>query len=112
VTEQLPQKEKKAEDRKYGECNHHTCPYCLPVGAIRIIYFGNEGEMSKALLLEASRDCSARGFNTEFQFAEGPAKTQLFEHAKEWDADLILLGNSSQGFLARKVFGDVMMSAI
>jgi nucleotide-binding universal stress UspA family protein len=83
-----------------------------PDVSIRIVCFGGEDEKSRTLLLDATTDCSVQGFDAEIQFVEGPAKTQLFKHAKEWKTDLIVLGNSSRSFLARQVFGDAMVSAI
>jgi nucleotide-binding universal stress UspA family protein len=57
-------------------------------------------------------NCIVNGFQTEVESIEGPAKTQLLKHASEWKTDLIVMGNSSRGLLARRVFGDLTMHAI
>jgi nucleotide-binding universal stress UspA family protein len=83
-----------------------------PDMSMRVVYFDGEDEKSRMLLLDAARDCSAQGFNAECQSMEGPTKTQLFKHAAEWGADLIVLGKSSRSFPTTRVFGDIMMWAI
>ena len=83
-----------------------------PDVSIRIIHFGGEDEKSKKLLLDATQECSAQGFNAESLSLEGPAKTQLLKHAEEWRADLIVIGNRPRSLLSRQVFGDATKYAI
>ena len=56
--------------------------------------------------------CRAHGVNVEEDFVEGPAKAEILSYAVEWNADLIVIGNSARSVLLKKVFGDTAKNAI
>jgi nucleotide-binding universal stress UspA family protein len=63
-----------------------------------------EGEPDD-LLRAASQFCRAHGYEAETEHLSGPAGPSLLSHAEQWDADLIVMGNSARNVLLKKVFG-------
>jgi len=78
---------------------------------VRFVTFG-EPERSQRLLSQASAYCAAHGFTVETHNAEGSPHNSLLEEAVSWQADMIVMGNSSKSLLLRRVMGETALHAI
>ncbi len=83
-----------------------------PDAKLRIVAFGNDHERRQRHLLHAANYCEAHGIEAERDYRPGNAKTGVLDVAHEWDADLIVMGNSHRTLLSRKVLGDTMLETI
>jgi len=84
-----------------------------PDAQCRVVTF-QQGATSEGAKLpqDAAAYCRAHGFNVEEDFVEGSAKAGILPYAVEWNADLIVIGNSARSVLLKKVFGDTAKNAI
>ena len=80
-----------------------------PEMTMRIVTFGDVDEDPEELLTSAADYCRAHGVDPEVVHVPGQAKDQLLPYADEWEADLIVLGNSRRSFLSRKLFGETAL---
>jgi nucleotide-binding universal stress UspA family protein len=79
---------------------------------IRIICTHKKKEEAEKLLSDASAYCEAHNFEPELQVLFCPPKVQILRHAEEWNADLIVMGNSVKNILYRKIFDVVTLHII
>jgi len=81
---------------------------------LRIVTFQHNAATSEAekLVRDAAAYCRAHGFIAEEDFADGSAKTGLLPYATQWNADLVVVGNSARSLLLRRMFGDTAMHVI
>ena len=77
----------------------------------RVVHFGTEKE-GEVLLPSARSYLEDHGFDAEVELVSGSAKKQLLPYAQEWDADLIVLGNSAKSLLRRRIFGETALNTI
>jgi nucleotide-binding universal stress UspA family protein len=80
-----------------------------PDTQLRIVTFGDVNEPPEELLANAAAYCRAHGVDPEVEHLSGSPKDQLLAHAAEWEADLIVMGNSRQTFLLRNFFSETML---
>lgn len=83
-----------------------------PEAKVRIVAFGDDPERRQRHLTHAASYCAAHGVEAERDYRRGKAKNGLIEVAHEWDADLIVMGNSQRSLLSRNVLGDTMFETI
>lgn len=83
-----------------------------PDAKLRLVAFGDDQERRQRHLRHAADYCAAHGFDAERDYRPGDPKTGVMEAAHEWDADLIVMGNSHRTLLGRKVLGDTMLTTI
>lgn len=83
-----------------------------PDAKLRIVAFGDDHERRQRHLLHAVNYCEAHGIDAERDYRPGDPRGGVLEAADEWDADLIVMGNSSRTLLSRKVLGDTMLETI
>ena len=76
---------------------------------LRIVTFGNVDENPKDLLANAAAYCRAHGVDPEVEHLPESPKQRLLSHAAEWEADLIVMGNSRRTFLRRRLFSETML---
>lgn len=84
----------------------------FPVPSLRIVAIDQPPEEARALLADAAEYCRVHGYHPETESLSDRNAHDLLERAREWDADLIVLGNSDRGVLSRLFFGDMSLDII
>ena len=64
------------------------------------------------LLKDAAEFCAAHGFDVKTDALEGKARSDLLPFVRENDADLIVMGNSVNSALLRRLMGDTVLETI
>lgn len=77
--------------------------------ALRVAVFNHTEEKAARLLAGAEQYCRAHGFAPELIHVPGSPKDQILPFASDWNADLIVLGNSAKNFLLRRVLGETAL---
>jgi nucleotide-binding universal stress UspA family protein len=72
----------------------------------------NSEEDPAALLADAARYCRRHGLEVGQQVLAGTLSQELLPHAVEAEADLVVIGHTDHGRLARWFFGGTMMEII
>jgi len=67
-----------------------------PDAALRIVTFDRRVDEAKQLLGEAAQYCELHGRNAEVHYARGKPQDLIPQNAKEWEADLAVLGTSTE----------------
>lgn len=78
-----------------------------PGVVVRVVFFGKNSEEASQILCDGVSHCKAHGFSADAMHLPGDGPYALLEHAEEWDADLIVLGNTMRNVLMKEVFGNV-----
>lgn len=76
---------------------------------MRIVVFGHEPAKAARLLEGAQQYCRAHGFAPQLVHLSGAPHDQILPYARDWDADLIVLGNSAKNLLMRRVLGETAL---
>ena len=76
---------------------------------LKVVIFGGSNETSRSLLADASNYCRAHGYIVESQAFASSAQEGLLPEAKQWEADMIVMGNSARSVLLRHVLGDTAL---
>jgi nucleotide-binding universal stress UspA family protein len=83
-----------------------------PEMSLRIVTCHDDRDKALSRLADIAAYCRAHGFDPETRcLAESP-KHEILAHAAEWDADMIVLGNSGRSYLMRKIFGETALHVI
>ena len=77
-----------------------------PELTLRLLACGGPEDKARRRLDDMAAYCHGHGFEPETHFIDGTPKREILYHAQQWDADLIVLGNSGRNYLMRKVFGE------
>ena len=77
-----------------------------PDVTVKLASFGFDDDKAMPLLIEAAVYLRAHGMDPEVETLPGDPKQQLRAHAREWGADLVVMGASSRGRLAKLLLGD------
>jgi nucleotide-binding universal stress UspA family protein len=83
-----------------------------PDASVRIVGFGGRDGHDPCRLENAVEYCRAHGLETDFEHPPGSARECLLPYAEQWEADLIVMGNSARSFLLRQLFGEVALHTI
>jgi nucleotide-binding universal stress UspA family protein len=83
-----------------------------PEAAMRIVTFGGGDGDDPNRLQDAAEYCRAHGLAPEIDHPEDSARDALLPYADQWEADLIVMGNSAHNFLMRQLFGEVALHTI
>jgi nucleotide-binding universal stress UspA family protein len=67
-----------------------------PDAALRIVTFDRPVDEAKRLLREAAAYCELHGRKAEVHYARGKPQDLIPQNAKEWEADLVVLGTSTE----------------
>jgi len=78
-----------------------------PDVAVRVVFFGKNSEEASQILRDGVSHCRDHGFSADAMHLPGDGPHALLEHAEEWDADLVVLGNTMRNVLMKEVFGNV-----
>jgi len=88
----------------------HLNPW--PGVALQIVHFKEGPEKEPFLLKDAAEFCDAHGFEVKTEAVEGRAKSDLLPFARENDADLIVMGNSVNKALLKRLLADTVLDTI
>ncbi|HWB14315.1 MAG TPA: universal stress protein [Pirellulales bacterium] len=79
---------------------------------IKLLTFNEDLAAGRELLADASQYCRAHGYEPEVEASPFPPKPHLLRYAEEWNADLVVLGNSAKNLLLRRLFGETALHVI
>lgn len=88
----------------------HLNPW--PGVTLQIVHFKEGVEKEPFLIKDAAEFCEAHGFEVKTDTVEGQARSDLLPYARENDADLIVMGNSVNKALIRRLLGDTVLATI
>jgi nucleotide-binding universal stress UspA family protein len=84
-----------------------------PGTTLEIVHFNpSPGASDHRALAEAADYCRAHGFSAEATLKEASPRGALLAHARDTEADIIVMGNSMRRLLLRKVLGDTVLDTI
>lgn len=83
-----------------------------PDATIRILTCGSDHERRQRHLEHAATYCEDHGIDVERHYEPGNPREAVLQVAHEWNADLIVMGNSHRTLLSRRVLGDTMLETI
>lgn len=94
--------------RRFTQLSHVLAPNA----EVQVVSFGKKFGDAPAALLEARKYLLAHGIEPEINFVEGAPRTGVLDHAEEWNADMIVMGNSAKGLIRKQVFGETALHTI
>lgn len=83
-----------------------------PDAKLKIVTFQGSEEKARQLLNDASEYCRAHGYHVEHESNAGPPKDLLLPLATQWQADMIVLGNSAGHLLKKRLLGETALHII
>jgi len=83
-----------------------------PEADLKVITCDQPEDVAEELLGQTAAYCRAHGFEIEKEHVPGTPHEAILAHAEQWDADLIVLGNSVRNYLLRKIFGETVCHVI
>ena len=88
----------------------HLNPW--PGVTLHIVHFKEGPEKEPFLVKDAAEFCEAHGFEVKTDIVEGQARSELLPFARENDADLIVMGNSANRALLRRLLSNTVLETI
>ena len=79
---------------------------------LKIVTFQSSEEKARKLLHDASEYCRAHGFHVETESNPGSPKDFILPMAVQWQADMIVMGNSSRNLLVKQLLGETALHII
>jgi len=83
-----------------------------PDTKIRIVTFKHRRGNEEQLLADAANYCAAHDYDVTTEYVPEPAKRNVLPYAQQWDADLIVMGNSNKRLLLRRILGETMLHTV
>jgi len=83
-----------------------------PDMTLRIVTFEHPPDKAEQLCRDAAEYCRAHGIEPEVHYGPGSPKERLLPEAADWEADIIVIGNSLRSLLSRKLFGETALHMI
>lgn len=83
-----------------------------PDAHLKIVTFDELQSEGEERLADAAEYCRTHGLKPEIEYLAGDPKTSLLPYAKQWNADLLVVGNSAKNLLYRKIFGETALNVI
>lgn len=83
-----------------------------PELCVKVVTFEHTPEVANALLTDVASYCRSYGYDAEIEHVAGSAKELLLQHATDWKADVIVVGNSVKRLWLKKLFGETAMHVI
>lgn len=83
-----------------------------PDAKLKIVTYQSSEDKARRLLHDASEYCRAHGFHVEHESNPGSPKDLLLPLATQWQADMIVLGNSAGHLLAKRLLGETALHII
>jgi nucleotide-binding universal stress UspA family protein len=79
---------------------------------VKIVTFQSSEDKAQQLLFDASEYCLAHGLHVESEWKPESPKELLLPMAAEWQADIIVLGNSARNLLVKRLIGETALNSI
>lgn len=79
---------------------------------IKVVTFENTPEEANQLLTDVATYCRSYGYEAETEHVESPAQEFLLQHAADWKADAIVVGNSVKHLWLKKLMGETAIHLI
>jgi nucleotide-binding universal stress UspA family protein len=79
---------------------------------IKICCFGFDDDKATPLLTDATRYLRAHGYEPEAEARPGYPEEGLLKQAKEWEADLVVMGATSRRNIFKRILGETAMQAV
>ncbi len=83
-----------------------------PKITLKIVCFDMDKKEAGTLLADAVGYCDAHGYHAEQERVEGHPRDQLLEYARQWPADLIVMGSTSRARIFKHLLGDTTLHAV
>ncbi len=80
--------------------------------AVRVVCFGDDAAAARRRVESAAGYFRAHGRDVETDAAAGDPRLEIVPYATEWQADLIVAGNSAKNLLLRKLFGETALTLL
>ena len=80
--------------------------------SVKAVTFEHTPDVANRLLTDVADYCRAYGCDTEVEHVAGSAQELLLQHATDWKADVIVVGNSVKRLWLKKLFGETAMHVI
>ena len=80
--------------------------------AVRIVTFKHPKEKAEQLLADAEEYCRGHGYDVDTDYVPKSPKHELLPYAHNWNADLIVIGNSSRRLFLSRLFGETMLHTV
>jgi len=80
-----------------------------PKAKLRIVTFLEDETVGAQRVFEAAEYCRAHGLQPETECVALPPLDNLLPYADDWEADLIVLGNSGKNMLLRRILGETAL---
>jgi len=83
-----------------------------PDMTLRIVTFEYPLDKGERLCADAAEYCRAYGVEPETHYCPNSPKERLLPEAADWEADMIVMGNSARSLFSRKLFGETALHVI
>jgi nucleotide-binding universal stress UspA family protein len=84
-----------------------------PGTELEIVHFNpSPREADRRDLVEAAEYCQAHGFTAKTTLRDVPPGEGILAHARETEADIVVMGNGMRRLMIRKVLGDTVLDTI
>ena len=83
-----------------------------PDAHIDIVHFSTDTATGKELLAAAAGYCRAHGFETGTRMVEEDANAGILKHARQTEADIIVMSNSARSLMFRQIMGSTALATI
>jgi nucleotide-binding universal stress UspA family protein len=79
---------------------------------VRVVCFGDDAAATRRRVESAAAYFRAHGRDVETDAATGDPRREIIPYALQWQADLIVAGNSAKNLLLRKLFGETALTLL
>lgn len=79
---------------------------------INIVHFSTDRADGQELLADAAEYCRAHGFETQTRLVGENSDDGILAHARESEADIIVMGNSVRSLMFRQILGSTVLATI
>lgn len=80
--------------------------------SVKVVTFEHTPQIASELLTDVAGYCNAYGYDIEVEHVAGSAQESLLQHATDWNADAIVVGNSVKRLWRKKLLGETAMHVI
>lgn len=80
-----------------------------PEAKLRVVTFHSDPDAGAERLTDATDYLRAHDLDPETDCVNAPPRDHLLDYARDWEADLIVLGNSAKSLLLRKILGETAL---
>ena len=88
---------------------HFTQMRLWPNAALRVVTFHGDQQIGAERLSQAAEYLQAHDLDPSTECINAPPHDNLLPYAADWEADLIVMGNSAKSLLLRKILGETAL---